>query len=89
MSDQTGLVGARLILFRPIGQEVIPSVLGPMCSTLDGLKLFFKAVVDARPWTRDAQALRIPWNEGAYQLAEHGGGGRLCFGLLLDDGLVR
>lgn len=71
------------------GQEVIPSVLGPMSATLDSLKLFFKAVVDTRPWTRDAQALRLPWQEEAYQLAEHGGGRRLCFGMMLDDGLVK
>lgn len=64
-------------------------MLGPMSSTLDSLKLFIKAVIDARPWTRDAQALRLPWQEEAYQLAEHGGGRRLCFGMMLDDGLVK
>ncbi|BGP12260.1 hypothetical protein JCM10213_000046 [Rhodosporidiobolus nylandii] len=72
------------------GQETVPSVLGPMSSSLSGLKLFFKAVLDAQPWKADPLALHMPFSESAYSLAEHGGeGGQLCFGLLEDNGIVR
>ncbi|CEQ39867.1 SPOSA6832_01438 [Sporobolomyces salmonicolor] len=72
------------------GFEAVPSVLGPMSTSLDGLKTFFKAVIDAEPWRADPLALHMPWNESAYQLAEHGGGKEpLCFGFMWDDGEVR
>lgn len=33
--------------------------------------------------------LRMPWNEERYQLADHGGGKKLVFGMMHDDGYVR
>ncbi|KAG8771101.1 hypothetical protein FRC12_003861 [Ceratobasidium sp. 428] len=72
------------------GQESVLSVLGPMANSLSGLKVFTKAVIDTRPWLRDPMCIRKVWDEEAYQLVEHGGrGGRKCFGLMYDDGLVK
>ncbi|GAA5881154.1 hypothetical protein JCM1840_001623 [Sporobolomyces johnsonii] len=72
------------------GFEAVPSVLGPLSTSLDGLKTFFKAVIDAEPWRADPLALHMPWNESAYQLVEHGGGKEpLCFGLMWDNGEVK
>ncbi|BGO99058.1 hypothetical protein NBRC10513v2_000159 [Rhodotorula toruloides] len=72
------------------GFTVIPSVLGPMSSSLDGVKLFFKAVLDAEPWRLDPLALHMPWSESAYQLAEHGGGqSPLCFGFISHNGIAK
>jgi amidase len=71
------------------GQDSLRSVLGPMTASIDGLKLAFKAVIDGRPWRLDPVALRMPWNEEGYQLAEHGGGKGLVFGMMVDDGFVR
>ncbi|BGO99069.1 hypothetical protein JCM10021v2_002737 [Rhodotorula toruloides] len=72
------------------GFTVIPSVLGPMSSSLDGVKLFFKAVLDAEPWRLDPLALHMPWSESAYQLAEHGGGQTLlCFGFISHNGIAK
>ncbi|KAF9235544.1 amidase signature domain-containing protein [Melanogaster broomeanus] len=62
-----------------MGQESISSVLGPMATSISSLKLFTKAIVDARPWDRDPLAIRKVWNEGEYQLVEHGGGKEMCF----------
>ena len=70
------------------GQEAILSVLGPMTTSIEGVKRFMKAVLDAHPWNRDPMVLRMPWNESAYNLAEHGNGGQLCFGILWHDGVV-
>ncbi|GAA5858334.1 hypothetical protein JCM8547_004655 [Rhodosporidiobolus lusitaniae] len=73
------------------GQEAVPSVLGPMTTSLAGLKLFFKSVIDAEPWRADPIALHMPWSETAYHLAEHGGeDGKLCFGMLVgSNGVAR
>jgi len=71
------------------GFEGIQSVLGPLSVSVDGLKTFFKAIVDAQPWRYDPLALYMPWNEEAYQLAEHGGGRSLCFGFNRNNGVVK
>ncbi|KAB5588808.1 Amidase [Ceratobasidium theobromae] len=71
------------------GQESVMSVLGPMCNSLSGLKIFTKAIIDSRPWVLDPLCIRKVWDEDAYQLIEHGGRGRKCFAVLYDDGLVK
>ncbi|TNY17609.1 general amidase [Rhodotorula diobovata] len=71
------------------GFEAVHSVLGPMTVSVDGLKVFFKAVLDAEPWRYDPVALHMPWSEPAYELAEHGGGKALCFGFNWHNGLAK
>jgi amidase len=73
-----------------LGQETNTSVIGPLSPTVSGLKLFFKAVIDGRPWKYDPMALHMPWSEPGYQLEEHGGQtGQLCFALMWDNGEVK
>ncbi|ORY32022.1 general amidase [Naematelia encephala] len=72
------------------GQESVRSVLGPLSVSLDGVKIFARAVYDGKPWTLDPWSPKLPWNEAEYHLAEHGGeGGQLCFAFMEDDGVVR
>ncbi|RDB26908.1 Acetamidase [Hypsizygus marmoreus] len=71
------------------GQESISSVLGPMANSMSGVKTFTKAIIDAKPWTRDPLVLRKEWSEGGYALEDHGGGTGLCFGMMWDNGVVR
>ena len=72
------------------GQESISSVLGPMANSLEGVKIFTKAVIDARPWRKDPLCVRKEWNEREYALGEHGGrGAKLCFAVMWDNGIVR
>ncbi|EIW75737.1 general amidase [Coniophora puteana RWD-64-598 SS2] len=71
------------------GQESISSVLGPMSHSLGSLKLFTKALVDARPWERDPLVVRKPWNEDEYRLVDHDRGKRMCFGMLWDNKVVK
>jgi amidase len=71
------------------GFTVIPSVLGPMSTSLDGVKAFFRAVVDAEPWRYDPLALHMPWSEAGYALREHGGGEKLCFGMVHHNGMAK
>ena len=71
------------------GQESIPSVFGPICPTLSGVKVFFQTVLGAKPWERDPMANRMPWDESMYRLQQHNGGKALAFGILWDDGHVK
>lgn len=45
------------------GQEIIPSVVGPMTHSAKSLELITKTVVDSQPWLKDPQCLPIPWRE--------------------------
>ncbi|KZV89606.1 general amidase [Exidia glandulosa HHB12029] len=69
-----------------LGQDTIPSVAGPLCNSLEGVTVFMRAVLGQKPWLQDPLAMRKSWDEEAYQLVEHGGGKKLCFGFMWDDG---
>ncbi|KAK8847690.1 hypothetical protein IAR55_005549 [Kwoniella newhampshirensis] len=71
------------------GQEIVRSVLGPLTASVDGLKLFYKSVLDAKPWDMDPWTPRIPWSEERFNLSDHGDGGKLCFAIMWDDGVVK
>lgn len=70
------------------GQDSIPSVLGPLSTSISGIKAFTKAVIDGKPWTKDPLAIRKVWDEDAYQLKEHGNGKDLCIAIQWDNGIV-
>ncbi|EIW65189.1 general amidase [Trametes versicolor FP-101664 SS1] len=71
------------------GQESISSVLGPMTNSLEGVKLFTKAIIDAKPWRKDPLAVRKEWSAREYALGDHGEGGKMCFAIMWDNGLVK
>ncbi|KAG6879472.1 hypothetical protein C0992_002358 [Termitomyces sp. T32_za158] len=71
------------------GQESISSVLGPMANSMSGVKVFTKAIIDAKPWTKDPLVLRKEWSESEYSLQNHGRGKGLCFAIMWDNGVVR
>ncbi|KAI0033140.1 general amidase [Vararia minispora EC-137] len=70
------------------GQDSLPSVFGPLSNSISGIKAFMKAVIGSKPWTKDPLAYHKPWVESEYQLSEHGGGKKLVFGIMWDDGIV-
>ncbi|TFY81574.1 hypothetical protein EWM64_g2435 [Hericium alpestre] len=70
------------------GEDSLPSVLGPLCRDLGGIKVFIQSVASSKPWFRDPLVIRMPWLEDEYKLVEHGSGNKLSFGLLWNDGLV-
>ena len=47
-----------------------------------------QAVAAGQPWLKDPLARRAPWDEELYRLTPYGGGKRLCFGFIWNDGLV-
>lgn len=71
-----------------LGQDSLPSVLGPICNSLSGIKIFVKAVVDQKPWLKDPLAAKKKWDDDEYSLADREGGKQLCFGILWDDGVI-
>lgn len=68
------------------GQDSQPSSLGPISGSLSGVKALMRAVIAQQPWLRDPLCVRKKWDEDAYQLAEHGGGKKLCFAIMWHDG---
>ncbi|TFK57269.1 general amidase [Heliocybe sulcata] len=70
------------------GQESIATAVGPMSTSMSGLQILTKTVLESKPWHKDPQTIRMPWNNDAYALAEHGGGKGLCFGIMWTDGTL-
>jgi len=70
------------------GFEAINSVLGPLSTSVSALKIFVQAVLAGEPWRYDPNASHRPWSESQYELEEHNGGKKLCFGMMWTDGLV-
>jgi amidase len=70
------------------GQDSLPSVLGPLSHSMSGIKVFMKAVIDAKPWRKDPLAVHKPWDQQEYELIDHGGGRELVFAILWNDGNV-
>lgn len=44
------------------GADPIPAVIGPMSTSFDGIKLFMKTILDAKPWLQEPALIPIPWN---------------------------
>ena len=63
------------VLAPHLGSGYISGVVGPLSSSLEGLKLFMRTVIGAKPWTRDPSLVPIPWKEGK----EGGDGGDRCW----------
>lgn len=46
-----------------LSQEQIVAVLGPLSTSLEGIKLFMKTVIAAKPWLTAPSLLPLPWAE--------------------------
>jgi len=64
------------------GQESVPSVVGPMTRSLSNIRLFFKAILETKPWLIDPKVHNIPWREDLFQ---EGQNNKLCFGVIQFD----
>ncbi|KAL7794305.1 amidase signature domain-containing protein [Trichoderma ceciliae] len=64
------------------GQEAVPSVNGPLASTLEDVKLYSKAVIDGQPWLKDPKCLPIPWRDSELP-------SKLRIGVMWNDGIVQ
>jgi amidase len=66
------------------GADTVESVLGPLSTSLFGLNLFMKAIIDSQPWLEEPALIPIPWRE--IQLPSDRS---LRIGVILNDGVVR
>ena len=49
------------------GQEQIVPVIGPLSSSLEGIKIFMKTLIDQKPWLYEPSLVPIPWRESDKQ----------------------
>lgn len=66
------------------GQEQIVPTVGPLSTSLEGCKIFIKAIIDAKPWYKEPTLLPFPWKEvDAFK------GKKMKVAVLWDDGVVK
>lgn len=70
------------------GSEHIVGVVGPLSTTLGGIKLFMKTLIDAKPWLSEPSLVPFPWRDSLDHLGSSGRA-KLKIGVLWDDGVVK
>lgn len=69
-------------------EHIVPTI-GPLSTSLEGIKLFMTTLIDQRPWVHQAGLLPFPWRMGEDLLMKEKEGKRkLRVGVLWDDGVV-
>jgi amidase len=71
------------------GQEHIVPVIGPLSTSLEGVKIFMKVLIDSQPWLHQAMLLPIPWRPEVEHLKKKDGKTKLKVAVLWDDGVVK
>ncbi|KAH8725430.1 amidase signature domain-containing protein [Phaeosphaeriaceae sp. PMI808] len=66
------------------GADTVESVLGPLSTSLEGLRVFMKAIVDSEPWLTEPALIPMPWRD--FQMSPNR---CLRIGILWHDGTVR
>lgn len=66
------------------GQNTVLSVVGPLATTVGGLKLVTKSLLETKPWLHDPLVHEIPWRQEQAELPK-----KLAFGVIKTDGVVR
>ena len=71
------------------GQETIHSVCGPMCHSIEDMRLFMKAVLREQPWSFDSKVVPMPWRVAEEDaISKKVSSGDLTFGIFQCDGNV-
>lgn len=70
------------------GEEHIVTVIGPLSSTLFGIKIFMKSLIDPMPWLYEPSLVPMPWRDEVNHLGK-GSNRKLKVAVLYDDGVVR
>lgn len=66
------------------GADTVETVLGPLSTTLEGIKLFMKVIIDTEPWLEEPALIPMPWR--LFVIPEDR---PLRIGVLWHDGIVR
>ncbi len=96
-SANCGLYGLRPTSYRlpvdgwtatMLSQEQIVAVIGPLSTTLEGVKLFMKTAIAAKPWLVESSLIPFPWRDQESYLGR-GQEKKLKVGVIWDDGIVK
>jgi amidase len=72
------------------GKPAVPSVAGPMSTTLENLIHFAKAVIETEGWRVDPDLINLPWRQSIFeQVRTDAASGGLCFAAFPHDGVVK
>lgn len=73
-----------------LGQEQVIPVIGPLSTSLEGLKVFMKTIIDQQPWLTDPSMLPFPWRDYKAKslLKSEGGIPKLKVAVMWHDGVV-
>ncbi|KAI0967236.1 amidase signature domain-containing protein [Xylaria arbuscula] len=74
-----------------LSSDHIVATIGPLSTSLAGVLLFIRTIIDARPWLREPSLVPIPWKDEV-QLAEEEEKKKerkLRVGVIWDDGVVK
>ena len=66
------------------GQESIPGVQGPLSTSLEDQVLYFKSVLDQKPWLHDSKLFPLPWCQEKFDNVPK----KLKLGVISTDGYV-
>ena len=69
-----------------LGNEQIICVVGPLSTSLGGIKLFMKTLLDAQPWLQEPSLVPLPWRDATQHTPR---GSKLKVGVMWDDGVVK
>lgn len=69
------------------GQEQIVACIGPLSTSLEGVKLFLKTVIAAKPWLKEPSLLPFEWKDTSKLWVK--GEKKLKIAVLWDDGIVK
>ncbi|KAI1775758.1 amidase [Hypoxylon cercidicola] len=67
------------------GTESILGTIGPLSTSLEGARLFTKAILDRKPWLRQQSLVGMDWRDEAQFFPDR----KLRVGVIYDDGVVR
>jgi len=65
------------------GQNTVLSVVGPLATSVGGLKLVTEALLSTKPWLNDPAVVEMPWRPEQEKLEK-----KLAFGVIWHDGTV-
>ncbi|KAI0396049.1 amidase signature domain-containing protein [Xylariaceae sp. FL0594] len=69
------------------GADSILGTIGPLSTSLEGVKLFVKTILDGKPWLREPSLVALPWRDDKKE--ESSGRKKLRVGVIQSDGVVR
>ena len=71
-----------------LGSGYIYGVIGPLSTSLQGVKLFMKTVLNYKPWVQDPTLIPLPWRDEHFKPPSERGK-KLKIGIIWSDEIVK